>query len=157
VADEDPRPRLTSPGRTPLWASLSHSGDLLAAAVAAQPLGLDLEQPKPGRNLAGLSRFVLSAAEAEQVAAATEAEQRRRFYLFWTLKEAWAKRSGAGLQPSRARAVYAEPCAAPLAEACVWPLPGEGHLALAGWPGLKVSGLPATWEPPTCWRYAASG
>jgi 4'-phosphopantetheinyl transferase len=158
VADEDPRPRLTSPGRTPLWASLSHSGDLLAAAVAAQPLGLDLEQPKPGRNLAGLSRFVLSAAEAEQVAAApTEAEQRRRFYLFWTLKEAWAKRSGAGLQPSRARAVYSEPCAAPHAEACAWPLPGEGHLALAGWPGLKVSGLPATSEPRTCWRYAASG
>jgi 4'-phosphopantetheinyl transferase len=158
VADADPRPRLTSPGRRPLWASLSHSGDLLAAAVASRPLGLDLEQPKPGRNLAGLSRFVLAPEEAAQVDSATMGEeQRRRFYLFWTLKEAWSKRSGTGLKPSRARAVCAELCAAPKAEAWTWQLPGEGHLALAGWPGVVLSGLPATSGRPSCWRYAATG
>lgn len=156
VADADPRPRLTSPDRPLLWASLSHSGEGLAAAVAHQPLGLDLERPKPGRRLAALSGFVLSAGEAAQVAAAPEGAARSAvFYRYWTLKEAWAKRSGAGLRPTQARATRAAPCAAPEAEAWAWQLPGGGHLALAGWRGLNLSGLPASSSPPSCWRYGA--
>ena len=44
--DEDPRPRLRHADGRRLWASLSHSGEQLAAAIAPAPVGLDLERPQ---------------------------------------------------------------------------------------------------------------
>lgn len=136
---DDPRPRLSCGGRPSLWASLSHSGTDVAAAVAHQPIGVDLEQSTRERDLVALSQFALAPEEAVQVAAlAPGPEQRARFHLLWTLKEARGKRSGEGMQPSKARRVAARPSAAAHAEAWHWALPGSGSLALAGWPALEV-------------------
>ena len=150
---DDPRPRVSCSGRPDLWASLSHSGPDVAAAVAYQPLGLDLELSDRQRDVVGLSRFALAPEEAAQVAAlATGPEQRARFQLFWTLKEARGKQSGEGIRPSTARQVAARPSLPASAEAWHWPLPGSGSLALAGWPGLEVlPGVPVSMA--SAWRF----
>lgn len=155
AAGPDPRPRLACEGLPPLWASLSHSGDRVAAAVARQPIGLDLEQPRRSRDLVALANFLFAPEEAATVEGATEGLARSAvFYTLWTLKEARGKRSGEGLQPAQARRVAARPCAPAEAEAWHWALPEQGSLALAAWPGLapRVEGLP-TGTQASAWRY----
>jgi len=68
--------------------SLSHSGDWFAAAVGqGMALGIDIEQPKPGRNLGAL----VAGLGLETTDAAS-------FYRHWTLGEAWLKQGpGPGL------------------------------------------------------------
>ncbi|MBP6627154.1 MAG: 4'-phosphopantetheinyl transferase superfamily protein [Arenimonas sp.] len=150
---DDPRPRLHCSGRPGLWASLSHSGPDVAAGVAHQAIGLDLEQSSRERDLVALAHFVLAPEEARQVAGhAPGPDQRACFHRLWTLKEAHGKRSGEGLQPTKARRVAARPSAEAEAEAWHWPLPGSGSLAVAAWPGLQVS-LDGADVIASTWRY----
>lgn len=154
--DADPRPRLSRAG-TMIWASLSHSGDCVAAAVANQPIGLDLEMPRRPRDLVALANFLFSPDEAARVAAAPDDGPRAGiFYTYWTLKEARGKRGGEGLQPSQARRVSAVSCAADGAEATHWHLPSGGALALAAWPGLRVEASGFGQARATLWRYVAA-
>ena len=154
--DADPRPRLSRDGRQ-VWASLSHSGDQVAAAVAAQPIGIDLEIPRRLRDLVALANFLFAPDEAAQVAAAIDDGTRARiFYAYWALKEARGKRGGEGLQPSQARKVSAVSCTAVEAEAMHWRLPEGGALALAAWPGVRVeTGGFGQDDAATPWRYVA--
>lgn len=154
--DADPRPRLSHAG-TVVWASISHSGDRVAAAVAEQPVGLDLEIPRRPRDLIALANFLFAPEEAARVAAATDDEARTRiFYTCWTLKEARGKRGGEGLQPSQARRVNAISCGATEAEALHWTLSSGAVLALAAWPGVRVDvrGFDQD-DSATRWRYVA--
>lgn len=154
--DADPRPRL-SRGDLQVWASLSHSGDQLAGAVAGQAIGLDLEIPRRPRDLVALANFLFAPDEAAQVAAAADDGTRARiFHTYWALKEARGKRGGEGLQPSQARKVVAIPSDAAEAEAMHWGLPSGGAIALAAWPGVRVqvSGFERH-DLATLWRYVA--
>ena len=156
--DADPRPRLWRDGGEMLWASLSHSGDRVAAAVGAQAIGLDLEVPRRPRDLVALANFLFAPDEVAQVVAASDDAARARiFYTFWTLKEARGKRGGEGLQPSQARRVCAISSALPEAEARHWQLPDGGAMAMAAWPGVQVEvqGLDGG-DATTLWRYVAS-
>lgn len=153
--DDDPRPHLIHEDGRFLWASLAHSGDQVAVAIASRPVGLDLELPRKPRDFLALAGFLFAPEEAAAVAAEAEGEARSTcFHAFWTLKEAQGKRSGAGLQPSRTRQVAARACAHPQAEAWRWPLTGQGSLALAGWPGARLD--MAGWDSvaaPTPWAF----
>jgi len=155
--DADPRPRLSRDGSSLVWASLSHSGDQVAAAVAGQPVGIDLEGPRRPRDLVALANFLFSPEEAAHVAAALDGGSRAgAFYTYWTLKEARGKRGGEGLQPSQARRVSAVPCDAGAAEAMHWRLPSDGALALAAWPGARVEARGVGPDnAAACWRYVA--
>jgi 4'-phosphopantetheinyl transferase len=156
--DADPRPRLSRDGSPLVWASLSHSGEQVAAAVAGCPIGLDLEIPRRTRDLVALANFLFSPEEAAHVAAAPDDDARAgMFYTYWALKEARGKRGGEGLQPSQARRVSAVSCAADVAEATHWHLPSGGALALAAWPGVRVvaSGFEQD-NSATIWRYVAA-
>lgn len=149
----DPRPRLHCSSRPGLWASISHSGLDVAAGVAHHALGVDLEQSSRERDLVALAHFVLAPEEARQVAELTPgAAQRTCFHRLWTLKEAHAKRSGEGLQPSQARRMAARSCSDAQAEAWHWPLPGSGSLAVAAWPGVQVL-LEGADSIASAWRY----
>lgn len=151
--DADPRPRLRHADGRGLWASLSHSGEHLAAAIASAPVGLDLERPRKPRDYVAIARFLFSQEEADQVAAIAEGTARERvFHLFWALKEARGKRGGEGLQPSQARRVTARAADPFDAEAWHWDLDDGGCLALAAWPGVAIASLPAT-PPDSAWRY----
>lgn len=72
--------------------SLSHSAGLAvcAAVSPARPLGVDLERIRP-RDALSLAEWVCSPAERETLAGLRGGEQLTRFYLLWTLKEAFIK------------------------------------------------------------------
>lgn len=78
--------------------SLAHSGAFAAVALtAAGPVGVDIEQPRPVPDAAGLARTVMSTREFDRwrgqpAATATDALLRA-----WTWKEAVLKALGVGL------------------------------------------------------------
>jgi len=81
-------------GRPDLFISISHSRTTLACAVTfAGPLGIDLERPRPDRDLSGIAAFAFGPGEQRRAAA----EGPDGFYRIWTLREAIAKAEGIGL------------------------------------------------------------
>lgn len=155
-SDEDPRPRLRHADGRLLWASLSHSGGQLAAAIAPAPVGLDLERPRKSRDYLAIARFLFSPDEADQVEAAEAGTSREQcFHLFWALKEARGKRGGEGLQPSQARRVSALPAGHDTAEAWHWDLEDGACVAIAAWPGAGIA-ITGGVAPTGAWRYAAA-
>jgi 4'-phosphopantetheinyl transferase len=154
VQADDGSPRLHLDGRASDWhVSLTHSGDRVACALAPAPVGVDLEFPRPGRDLAGLAAFAFAPDEAARLAALPDDRRLAAFTRFWSLKEARGKRLGEGLLPRRARRVSAWPCAAHEAHAAAWPL-DDGTLAVAGErvDAFVVDGL-ADAASPTWWRF----
>jgi 4'-phosphopantetheinyl transferase len=148
-----PRPQLLRDG-VRAWATLSHSGEHLAAAVAPQPIGLDLERPHRRRDVMALAQHMFAPDEVARLAALPEGPERERlFYTFWALKEARGKRGGEGLQATQARRVSARICDDATAEAYVWPLDADGALALAAWPGASVRIEGGGMAAPEPWRY----
>jgi 4'-phosphopantetheinyl transferase len=99
---------LTDGANYRLYASISHSGAWVAAAVAEVPIGIDIESlEQKQRNYLPIARHIFSKSELEQLIA-TEADQRSAlFYTYWTIKEAAAKRSGQGLRSQVTRAAAA--------------------------------------------------
>lgn len=95
--------------------NLSHTTDLVAVAVARVPaVGVDvewLERPNDLRRLAG-AKF--AAAEVKRLdREREEGPFRRRFFHYWTLKEAYLKARGTGITlPLGAFAFEVEPPAA---------------------------------------------
>jgi 4'-phosphopantetheinyl transferase len=83
--------------------SLSHSAGWLALALAddlaadkSVALGVDLEWPRPRRDLNALRERCLKVADAEWQQASIEARS-QLFYLAWVVREAIAKADGRGL------------------------------------------------------------
>lgn len=127
----------------PVFASISHSGPWLAAAIGREPLGIDLECPQRLRDLDGLAQLAFPPIECARLAA-LEADQREAyFYLHWTIREASAKHAGFGLQLEQARRQVTRECAAGEAQLFSWEFPG-GVLSLSTAAGTQVvpSGLP---------------
>ncbi|HEX5693231.1 MAG TPA: 4'-phosphopantetheinyl transferase superfamily protein [Arenimonas sp.] len=137
-SDDRGQPTLRNRGGR-LAASISHSERFIAVAVATQAVGLDLEYPGRPRDLAALAGFVFSPAECQALEAAPADQRVRRFLSTWSLKEAFGKRSGDGLQPSRARRMLARESGPESAEAWLWQLSEDGVLALAAWPGARIT------------------
>ena len=77
--------------------SLSHSGEALLLLLGKGPLGGDIEQHRPRRNLPKLMEAVLGEAERQWLAAQDEVSQLASFYQLWTLREAIVKTSGRGI------------------------------------------------------------
>jgi phosphopantetheinyl transferase len=80
-------------GEGTLHLSVSHSGGLIGAALAAVPVGLDLEWPR-ARLAVDQGGRVYTDAEAAQLQALPPAERQDAFYALWTLKEAACKAMG---------------------------------------------------------------
>ena len=157
VRADDGSPRLHVDGRASRWhVSLTHSGDFVACALAPAPVGVDLEMPRAGRDLAGLAAFAFSPEEGARLAALPEATRSGEFHRLWSLKEARGKQIGEGLLPRRSRQLTA------------WPaVPGEAHAATDHVADgtlsvvcdrvveTVVEGLPAP-ASPAWWRFGAA-
>ena len=77
--------------------SIAHSGDWVAVVVGdAHPVGIDLEQIKPRRNLDSLRQRTLCVPDAVW-RSLPEPAQLELFFSAWTLREALAKADGRGL------------------------------------------------------------
>jgi 4'-phosphopantetheinyl transferase len=77
----------------PVHINLSHSGELLAAAVASHPVGVDIERRR-ARAVATQAARVFCPDEARKLEAEGESGRLALFYELWTLKEAACKAAG---------------------------------------------------------------
>jgi len=139
----DAPPRLER-GLQALHIAISHSGDRVACAVSAAPVGLDLEAPRRPRDIAALSTGVCTATEQARLQALPVAQRAGHFYRVWTLKEAWLKRRGEGVSLARLAGLHTQavpPCEA--AEGRSWQQDGL-TLAL-----LAPTSLPLEWHGTT--------
>jgi 4'-phosphopantetheinyl transferase len=109
--------------------SVAHSGDLVAVAVAAAPVGVDVEQleGRPyelgGGDPAALAGLVLADQERAALAAVPPAGRGRAFLVAWTRKEAVTKAKGDGLRVPFTAVVVAADAAAP--RVLAWPYPQD--------------------------------
>lgn len=117
--------------------SISHSGEWVAAAVADHAVGVDLERLQPRADLAGLARLVAVSLAPDCPQAALN-----QFYSAWTLKEAWLKQRGQGLDLARMAKLAAHPAPPGAADARVW-LHVRSGFALA----LAAAGEPVVYDP----------
>jgi 4'-phosphopantetheinyl transferase len=133
-------PRLVR-GLRALHVALSHSGNHVACAVSAEPVGLDIEAPQRQRDTATLAEGVCTAAERARLLLLPAAERAGHFYRVWTLKEAWLKRRGEGVSPARLMSLQTTIAPGPEeAEGRVWQQEGL-TLAL-----LASAALPVKWH-----------
>jgi 4'-phosphopantetheinyl transferase len=100
------KPELTAPWPG-LHTSLSHSGDLIAAAISTgRPVGVDIQHLVPGLDVAGLSARFFRPDEARYVAAGDGVRVRAdRFAHLWARKEAVVKAAASRLWPNLGIAV----------------------------------------------------
>ena len=76
-------------GSGPVFASLSHTGDWIACAVDASPIGVDIERTARARDVVGMSATFFS--EAENAWLLQQRDHTAAFYALWTGKEAMFK------------------------------------------------------------------
>lgn len=83
-------------GRYPWHFNVTHTSGMSAIIIAhSRAVGIDVEDVT--RRLPRADDFVLSKTEQQQVLAVSPAHQRRRFFWYWTIKEALGKGLGSGL------------------------------------------------------------
>jgi 4'-phosphopantetheinyl transferase len=106
--DRDGKPRLRE-APDPLRFNLSHSGTFALIAVSGEhPVGVDVEQVRPGREPVALAERALEPEDAAAVRAAAPAERGLVFHRLWARHEARLKCVGAGIfrdPPPRTEAV----------------------------------------------------
>lgn len=84
--------------------NLSHTGEqVLIGFCKNKPIGVDLEQVRPPRNLQRLAARYFSAGEQATLAQLSGEQQLQAFFTCWTGKEAFLKCLGEGLSYGLAR------------------------------------------------------
>jgi 4'-phosphopantetheinyl transferase len=92
------KPALAGAAGERLEFNLAHSGELAVVALsAAEPVGIDLEAVRPGRDLAGLAAACLAPAELAEHGCLAPPARPADFYRRWVCKEAALKALGCGL------------------------------------------------------------
>lgn len=95
--DRHGRPFVVAPGCAAPGISISHSGEWAACALCgADALGVDIEAVK-SRDIDRLALEALAPAEQSALRALSGPDRLQAFYRFWTLKEAFLKALGRGL------------------------------------------------------------
>jgi 4'-phosphopantetheinyl transferase len=83
----------------PLHFSLSHTDGFVACAVSScQRIGIDVEATDRPVSHTEIARMFFSSAELADLISLPAAQRLDRFFEVWTLKEAYAKARGLGLQ-----------------------------------------------------------
>lgn len=77
--------------------NLSHSGGLALVAVAARPVGVDVERIDPGRHVLALAERALDPDTAAAVRSADPAARGAMFFTHWARHEARLKCHGGGI------------------------------------------------------------
>lgn len=95
ATNEFGKPQLASDGQVHF--NLSHCEERAVLAVSNAEVGIDLERDRPIEHVDLARRYFHPHEVAAITASRDEAEQRRAFFLVWTLKEAIVKALGTGL------------------------------------------------------------
>lgn len=94
------QPRLLADQGADLHLSLSHSHGWIACAVAPEPVGVDLElmARRPASAIADLAQLACTPDQRKELAQIADLAQcQQRFVQLWSLKEAWFKQRGTGV------------------------------------------------------------
>lgn len=79
--------------------NLSHSHELALCAVGrGHPLGIDVEWIRDELAVEGIAERLFAPSEAAALRNLPRSRQTEAFFAYWTLKEAYVKARGAGLQ-----------------------------------------------------------
>lgn len=99
VANRYGRPEIGEPkGLLPLRFNLSHTDGLIACLVAMNvDVGVDVEDMHKRRSTVEIADRFFAPSEVAALHALPREAQRRRFFQYWTLKEAYIKARGMGL------------------------------------------------------------
>jgi 4'-phosphopantetheinyl transferase len=93
------KPELAGLHAGKLHFNLSHTDTMLVLAVNRRHVvGVDVEAVTRKVDLLALTRRYFTADEYEELLDMDAAAQRERFFALWTLREAWLKAKGLGLQ-----------------------------------------------------------
>lgn len=91
------KPELLNPP-LPLRFNLSHTRDMIICAVTLEDdIGCDVEAVGRASDVLAIANHYFSASELKELFSLPEAEQRSRFFDYWTLKESYIKACGLGL------------------------------------------------------------
>lgn len=124
------------PGGGPHF-NLSHSGEVGLIAVAARPVGIDVEEVREMPNAGGLVERFYAAEERAAFAGLPIELQTAGFFRAWTCKEALLKAVGRGLQDLESCVVELDPRAEPRV---IRFDPGQWRLAVwEPWPGYAAA------------------
>jgi 4'-phosphopantetheinyl transferase len=89
-------PRIVAPPQAPQL-SLSHSDRYIGIALGrGQPIGIDVEGPRPLPDADALAEVVFTPSEIRDFTSLPPGERRRVFLQWWTAKEAALKAEGTG-------------------------------------------------------------
>ena len=77
--------------------SLSHSAGVALVAIAASPVGVDVERVRTGTSVCGIAERFFSTAERRALACTSSSELPGAFARCWTRKEAYVKMTGRGI------------------------------------------------------------
>jgi 4'-phosphopantetheinyl transferase len=125
------------PPAHPDWQiSLSHSGDWIACALAAQAVGVDIEQREARAALLKFQDLLLAQDEAPGTLDSDALLAR------WVAKEAWIKQHHLSALPEQLRAVRLQAATPDQFEVQIWSH-ASWHLGLAMAPGQAAVTLPA--------------
>ena len=128
-------------GMAGAFVSISHSAGTVACVASGVPVGIDVESIARPRDHLALAGTVHGAAQREHLAALPLDARALPFLQWWTLKEAWLKARGLGLDFALMRSLaFADD---PLGDVAVAQL-GDLVLAIAADPALppQIEGLP---------------
>jgi len=82
----------------PLRFNISHTKNLIICAVTLEDdIGCDVENTGRSNDVLAIAERYFSPKESTELFALPEAEQRHRFFDYWTLKESYIKAWGLGL------------------------------------------------------------
>jgi 4'-phosphopantetheinyl transferase len=106
VVSADGKPELLLPG---IHFNISHTDGAAVFAVSGQPIGVDVERPRAGRDWSGLvARFFAPEEQAQFLGLPTELRS-AAFLRGWTCKEALLKGIGSGVRDLQNCAVELDP------------------------------------------------
>ena len=92
------RPHPTNPETGDLQVNLSHTRGMTAVVIAdGTDVGVDVEWVRPDEWIYETVDTVFSPDEVESLLTLPEEQRRERFFLYWTLKEAYIKARGMGV------------------------------------------------------------
>jgi 4'-phosphopantetheinyl transferase len=83
--------------------SIAHSGDWIAAAIADEPIGIDLEQRRPRPGLLAFAHLLRAEDDPPELDEDTLLQR-------WVIKEAWIKRHGFSALPERLAGMAIRSC-----------------------------------------------
>jgi 4'-phosphopantetheinyl transferase len=102
------RPEIAGPERAlGLAFNVSHTPGLVACAVAARPVGVDVEDLGRRGSFLEIAERFFSPAEAEDVLGLPPERATERFFEYWTLKESLLKALGTGVSFGLSRVSFA--------------------------------------------------